>query len=343
MLYVTTRSNSESFTSFRAISEIRAPDGGIFIPLKITPFNREELIALTKLSINQRLARILTRILGLPVSGVDLDLHIGRNPVRLVTMSHRFGVAETWHNPEGCFGGLVKDIGKVFGLETEVNTPCLQMSVRIAALFAVYGELLSRGILEEGMRFDISTVSGDFYGPMSGWYARELGLPIENIVCCCNENNGLWNLFYHGEFRTDQVCVNTGIPEADVTVPDGLECLVNACCGPQEAVRYLDAVRSGRLYCTDEYFDSLRSGFHVSVISEPGIMRTVPNLFSTSGTVLSSSGALAYAGLLDYRSRMGVGRFGLVLSDRSPENDCINLAKAFGVSVSDMREWLKKM
>lgn len=343
MLYITTRNNLDTYTAHRAVTEARGPDGGIFVPYKIVTFSEEELLSLGTISFNQRLAQVLGRLLGIRSSGWDLDLYIGRYPVRLNKMSHRIAIAETWHNSDGNFHRLVENIGKILPTETECCTPWLEMSVRIAVLFAVFGELLSKGLLEADTRFDISLISGDFFGPMSAWYAREMGLPVENIVCCCNENSSLWNLIYHGEFRTDQVCINTGIPEADVTVPDGLECLVSACCGTQETQRYLETVRLGRMYCATDYFERLRRGFHVSVISEPAVLRTIPNVFSTSGAVLSSAAALAYAGLLDYRARTGESRLGLVLADRGPETDIDNLAKAFHVSSREMQDWLNRI
>ena len=60
---------------------------------------------------------------------------------------------------------------------------------------------------------DISVVCGNFDLPMSAWYARAWGLPIGNIICCCNENGNLWNLIHHGQFRQDPVSVRTGTPE----------------------------------------------------------------------------------------------------------------------------------
>ena len=314
MLYVTTRNSSNTFTAFRAASESRGPDGGFYIPYKLIPFSRKEVVSLAQLSSNQRIARILERFLGIRLSEADLDLHIGRYPLRLSTMSYRIGVGEVWHNCDGLFHRLVEDIGDMLRLEEKHHTPLLELVVRVATLFALYGELLHRGRLDIDECFDVSVVSGNFFGPLSAWYAREMGLPVENIICCCNDNNGLWNLIYHGELRTDMVCINTIVPEADVMVPDGLECLVSACCGNQEVLRYLELIRAGRMYCLDNYFESLRKGFHVSVISEAGILHTIPNVFSTCGTVLSPSGALAYAGLLDYRARTGESHFGLVIT-----------------------------
>lgn len=116
--------------------------------------------------------------------------------------------------------------------------------------------------------WDISVVCGNFDLPMSAWYARAWGLPIGNIICCCNENGNLWNLIHHGQFRTDMVSTPTGTPEADVTLPAGLERLIYACGGLAEVDIYLDACRRGGMYCPrDSVLSRLGEGLDVSVVS----------------------------------------------------------------------------
>ena len=88
-------------------------------------------------------------------------------------------------------------------------------------------------------------VSGDFSAPISAVYARQWGAPIGEILCCCNENNEIWNLLSHGQLRTDGVSIPTILPSADVVVPSELERLVYEAGGCEEVERYLDACRRG--------------------------------------------------------------------------------------------------
>ena len=305
MLYVTTRNNTETYTAWRAASESRGPDGGIYIPWKIVPFSREELAPSRPVSISESIALAVGRFLGIRI-GDERPVSL-----RLSSMGHRIAVCEMGDLP---YDVLFERVKSVMHIPLDLTTPWLEICVRIAVIFAVYRELLQRGALDLGEQFDVSVISGGFYGPMSGWYAREMGIPVGNVICGCNENSCLWDLIYRGELRTDRVCIDTLIPEADITVPDGLECLISNCCGIDEVKVYLEAVRTGKTYHAGAFYDTIRKGFHVSVVSKEAILRTIPNVFSTSGILLPSGGALAYAGLLDYRARTGESKTSIVFT-----------------------------
>ena len=156
--------------------------------------------------------------------------------------------------------------------------------------------------------------------PISAWYARRWGLPVRNIVCCCNENNSLWELLVNGQMRTDAVAVSTILPEADITVPEQLERLIREYGGAEEVQRYLEAVRKGRSYCpSDLMLHRLRQGLYVSVAGSRRIQDTIPAVYSTHSKLLSPATALAYAGALDHRAKNGSGGNTLIWSEESPD------------------------
>jgi threonine synthase len=59
MLYVTTRSNIDTYTSHRAVSTNIAPDGGHFVPFKLKCYTKSEIADLKDKSFNQIIADIL--------------------------------------------------------------------------------------------------------------------------------------------------------------------------------------------------------------------------------------------------------------------------------------------
>ena len=180
-------------------------------------------------------------------------------------------------------------------------------------------------------------VSGDFSAPMSAWYARAWGLPIGNIVCCCNENSAVWELIYHGQLRTDGISVRTATPEADVTLPDGLERLISSACGEAEALRFVDSCRIGKVYAPPEaVLRKLREGIWVSVVSGERMSSTIPSVYATNSYLLSPYAALSHAGLLDYRVGTGETRCALVLAERNPLCDVDTVASAMKMNAGEI-------
>jgi threonine synthase len=288
-------------------------------------------------------AKVLNTLFQTDITGWDVDFCVGRNPVRLDKLSQKILLGECWHTPGGTFREMTHALAGLFTPEQKEGPfGCwMEIALRIAVLFGIYGELSRNGMASADHPFDVSVVSGDFSAPISAWYARKWGLPVGNIVCCCNENGNLWNLVSHGQLRTDGVAVCTDTTEADVVVPEQLERLVSAVCGEDVVEHYLNCVRTGSTWYLDEpYLSAFRQGLYVTVVGSHRMHDTIVSFFGTNRAVLSPYGALACAGLQDYRSRTGESRWGLVLSERSPRCDAEVVAKALGILPERLRKYV---
>ena len=325
MLYTTTRNNVDTYTAQRVLTLKRGPDGGLFVPFHLPVFTKEEILALGKKNFNARLSDILNLLFGTRLTGYDIDLSVGRHAVRLNQLGQRLLIGECWHNIDWQFSRVVRDLSQLMLAEKNADVEIegwAETGIRIAVLFGIFGELIREGMASHEKTVDISVVSGNFSGPMSAWYARGMGLPIGNIVCCCNENSSLWDFICHGQLRTDGIALKTIVPEGDTIIPEELERLILAYGGPEEVLNYVQTIRQGGTYYVDEGFLSrMRKGIYVTVSSERRICSTISSCFSTHRCLLSSGSALAYAGLQDYRARTGESRPALILAEKSPRLD----------------------
>lgn len=337
MLYITTRDNRDAYTAQRALRENRSPDGGLYLPFRTPSFSQAELDALGEKPFNQCVAESLNLLFNTKLTGWDVDFCVGRYPVRLESLRNRILMAESWHNPDWTFERMVADLAAHIRVgEAAPVGDWARIAVRIAVLFGIFGELKRAGIDQS---VDISVVSGDFSAPISAWYARQWGLPIGNIVCCCNENNSLWDLICHGQLRTDAVSIPTATQEADITVPSDLERLIYECGGTLEVQRFLDACRRGGIYCpNDAVLSKLRKGLYVSVVSSQRMRTTIPSVYRTHSYLLSPYSALAYAGLLDYRAKTGETRSCLVLAEKCPVCDAEAVTGILGISAEELKQ-----
>lgn len=345
MLYVTSRSNSETYTAYHALMEKRAPDGGHFLPIRLVPFSRQELDGLKGKNPNQAVADVLNLFFSTQLTGWAVDFAVGRNPVRLKSMNHRITVVESWHNLDWNFDRMVRNLSALIRGTRDTEQPAGEwaaIAVRMGALFGVFGELMREGIANPESPVDIAVPSGDFSMVMSAWYARQLGLPIGNIVCCCNENNGLWDLICHGGLRTNAVAQHTSTPDCDRVIPDQLERLICACGGGEETEVFVRCCREGRMYFPSEQtLQRLQQGLHVSVVSRKRLESTIPNAYSTHGYVFGPYSALCYAGLLDYRARTGESGSALILSEQGALCHDGMVARTMGIPVETLHKILE--
>ena len=331
---MTTRNDKDPVTAHRALHESRGPDGGLYLPLRNPSISGEFLVQLKKLTLNNRIAQVLNQLFQTKLTGWDIDFAVGRNPVKLVTLRHRITIGEFWHNPDWTYDKMETSLSHLLCKEADVPGNWIRIAIRIAVLTAVSLELDSE-------ETDVAVVSGDFLWPISAWYARQWGLPMGNIVICCNENQNLWDLICHGQMRTDSVSISTELPEADITVPADLERLIFGCGGMEEVERYLDCCRKGAVYfVSDGMLSALRQGLFVSVVSSNRMRDTIPGVLSTHGYLLSPGTALAYSGLLDYRAKKGTYRPALVISCNSPLRDAQRITGILGITEEEMKNRL---
>lgn len=342
MLYVTTRSNADAYTAHRALTEQRGSDGGQYLPFRHPHFSPEIIASLKDQTFGDTAAMILNCLFGTRITRWDVEFAVGRRPVRAAELSHRIVVGECWHNPEWHADRVTCGLVSLLREKT-VTVPgeWVQIAAGICMLFGLYGELLRHDVIEPGECVDISAVSGEFTLPMCAWYARAWGLPIGNIICCCNENNEIWNLICYGQLRTDTVAVKTFVPEADITRPVCLERLISSCGGPEEVEAFLDSCRRGASYFpSDRVLNNIRNGLFVSVVSVERLKQTIPGVWATHHYMMCPYTAMAYAGLLDYRAKKGQLRCSIVFSDRSPKQHVSFVAECLGIPEAELKQYI---
>lgn len=343
MLYATTRSDHDTFTPERALKEHHAPDGGLYVPMQRKAFSQEELSELLNMSGSAILARILNEFFSCRLTEKDIEFSMGRSIVRLHSMNHRITVAELWHNPDGDFARIQRQMARLAAIDKR-STPLgewMQTVSRVAALFCVYGQMLRQGIVEFGTKVDTAVLCGSFSAPVAAWYAREMGLPIGSVIVCCNENGAAWDLLQRGEMRTDLPARKTSTPRCDVGRPEGLERLIRLSLGVKEAQRYAFACGEGGNYdLRGDKHERLRAGMYASVVSDKRIGRVIANAYSTNGYILCPYSALTYSGLMDYRAATGKNGPALMISETSPILCEDAVARAMGITVSQLHDRL---
>ena len=170
-------------------------------------------------------------------------------------------------------------------------------------------------------------------GVMTLWYAKEMGLPVGNIICSCNENCALWDFLNHGELKTDTQPIRTTTPLADVGLPQELERLIYGYFDWDGAKEFLQICRNKGLYIPPaEAFTHLRNGLFSAVVSRSRVDVLISSVYRTNSYLIGPYTALAYGGLTDYRAKTGESRTAVILAERAPAQDAAVVAAAMGMT-----------
>lgn len=342
MFYVTTRVRGDSFGSKDVLNQDRGPEGGYFVPRNLPRIPAVELRAMGKKRFSENVADVVNLLFDTQLDGWAIEFAIGRYPVKILNTGNRTVTAEMWHNPAWRFERLARGIEKAIRQSDQIclmPTDWLLTGSRIAVLFGIFGELMEAGLISADNPIDVVVPSGDFALPMACRYAKKMGLPIQNILCCCNENTAVWNLIHKGELRTDSAKVATDTPLCDHALPDGLERLIFETLGFETTLDYLETVRRGStFYLEPDELQKLREGLYAAVVSSRQMRAAVISLYGSNGYLPDPYTALCYGGIGPYRSKSGESRVALILSEESPRHHIGLLANILGTTAAELKK-----
>lgn len=318
MLYLSTRNTTDCYTAYRALNEDRAPDGGIYMPFHLPTFTGDELYEIKTHSSCEAIARVLNLFFGLRLSGWDVECVVGRYPLKPEPVNQRLLFAEGWRNPEGSFQYLLTSLYRKLTGKTDAVYHCFgwaHIAIEIALLFGLYATI--EDVPEQG--FDVAVATGNFADITAFLLAKQMGLPINVIVCSVNENSAAWDLITKGEFPANAALVTTNLPQMNIAQQNYIEALLYVRFGTSEVQRYLDASNKKMPYRVDEeQLKILNENMFAEVVSSNRVDTIISGMYRANGYAIDPYTALAYGGLQDYRSRTGVNRDTLILAKQRP-------------------------
>lgn len=337
MLYVSTRDNSNSFSYTDTLQENYAPDGGLFVPAELPSFSRESIASVMEMSFAEAVATVLNLFFSTNLNGWDIDFCAGRYPIKLIQSHHRLLIAEVWHNPEASYSLMERSIyARLINSKLAGKAPTLW--AKIAIRTAIYFGLFSEAARLKICSFDTVVNSADFSAVMAALYAKKMGLPIEMIICSCNENTAVWDLIHRSECYTS-ISNHAKQTNSRIDLSLGIEQLIYSLYGPEEAVRFTQISAKAGIYKLNESFQGMNTlGFHAAVISNNRVDSIMRSFYQASNYIADIDTAVTYGGLQDFRARTGESRTTLLLSENTPLHSLESISSATGISAEEIKK-----
>lgn len=335
MLYITTRNTEQMHTAHLALTNDTGAEGGRYVPFRLMRLSSEELASLKQKPFNQIVAEILNLFFSSRLSAWDVDFCICKNPVRIISMNHRIILSEFWHNPDARFSYMISRLSARLCGDQTAHTPTdwTVIAIRIAVMFGLYGQICSQELVSSGVEFDIVVPSDDFVAPMAALYARQMGLPVNTVICSCDGDSELWELIHRGSFNTSAACDSLLL---------GLERLILTTLGGEEVSRFCQCCARKRVYSvTEEQLKTLSAGLFCAVAGKNRAEATVNSLFRTNHYIVDPVTALCFSGLQDYRSGTGTSRVTLLMAERTPMDFMKEISAATGIQEQKLIEHVK--
>lgn len=179
--------------------------------------------------------------------------------------------------------------------------------------------------------FDASIPSGNFGDMMGTLIAREMGLPVETIICALNENRVFQDFLFAERYRVGKT-VDTPSSAMDVRHPSNLIRLVDFFGGHMydQTGQAGKVIREGVVDRKPD-FDLMRSMIHATSISTEETYEAMRSVYKEHNIMLDPHGAVGYAALLKYNC--GSHHFPAVFYETAhPGKFPVHVLKAIGMT-----------
>ena len=161
-----------------------------------------------------------------------------------------------------------------------------------------YATLVGSGKIEAGDLVDICVPTGNFGNILAAWYAKEMGTPIEMLLCASNENRVLTDFINTGSYDiSNREFSLTPSPSMDILVSSNLERQLFELTGrdAKAVSEWMKELREeGCFRINPETFQKLRSTFRADFVDNTACLNTIKEVFEKHDYLLDPHTAVAY-------------------------------------------------
>ncbi len=206
-----------------------------------------------------------------------------------------------------------------------------RLAPQITYYFSAYMDLVSAEQIKMGDKVNFVVPTGNFGNILAGYYAKQMGLPIDKLICASNSNNVLTEFFASGTYDANREFFKTMSPSMDILISSNLERLIFEMSGRDcelTAKRMEELKTQGKYSITSEEMDKMETEFYGAFADEEECLDTISEFFDEYGYVLDTHTAVAIAVANEYKGFCYDDNATVVLSTASPYKFTQNVLKA---------------
>lgn len=183
-----------------------------------------------------------------------------------------------------------------------------------------YARLLANGEIAEGEKINVVVPTGNFGNILAAFYAKNMGLPIEKLICASNENKVLYDFFATGTYDKNREFILTTSPSMDILISSNLERLIYQIAG-EDAEKNCELMQAltdaGKYQITEEMKDKLQD-FYGNYASEKETAEEIKRLYEQTGYIIDTHTAVASCVFKKYKEATGDTTKAIIASTASP-------------------------
>jgi len=203
---------------------------------------------------------------------------------------------------------------------------------QIVYYVSAYCDLVRDEKIRMGDQINVCVPTGNFGNILAAYYAREMGVPINRLICASNSNNVLTEFLTTGVYDRNRQFYNTMSPSMDILISSNLERLLHALRQSEDEVRgYMQQLsETGRYVVSDRIRNKIADLFAAGCCDDKNTQRVIGEIYGKYDYLIDPHTAVAFDVLDQYRKSTGDMTPAVVVSTASPFKFCDNVLTAVG-------------
>ena len=214
--------------------------------------------------------------------------------------------------------GEMREKGFQFSSANSINIG--RLVPQIVYYVYAYSRLLKKGSIQSGEKINVAVPTGNFGNILAAFYAKQMGLPINKLICASNENKVLYDFFRSGIYDRNREFVLTSSPSMDILISSNLERLIYLIAGEDadKNRELMESLSGNGAYTITEDMRARLGDFYGNFASEEETAGTIRSLYEKEGYVIDPHTAVAACVYEKYREKTGDNTPSVIVSTASP-------------------------
>lgn len=158
-----------------------------------------------------------------------------------------------------------------------------------------YAKLLAHEEIQAGELIDVVVPTGNFGNILAAYYAKNMGVPIEKLVCASNENKVLFDFFQTGTYDRNRDFILTTSPSMDILISSNLERLIYLITGEdsEKTDAFMQELKQDGKYAVTDAMKEKLADFEAGYATEAQTSQMIHDVYKKTGYVMDTHTAVA--------------------------------------------------
>ena len=196
-----------------------------------------------------------------------------------------------------------------------------RLSPQIVYYISAYAELIKNGEISYGEKINIVVPTGNFGNILAAYYAKEMGLPVNKLICASNANNILTDFINTGVYDRNRDFYTTISPSMDILISSNLERLLYHLSGENTDLIntwFTSLKETGRYEVTPEVKSKIQNLFCAGCCNDTETKAAIKECFDSYSYLMDTHTAVAYKVYNDYKKNTGDNTKTVIASTANP-------------------------